>query len=218
MSSPTSAMRGPATRRAERAALRARLARPVAALLALAIVVLAGLFVYQMNMVTGPGEPTTDTAKAITPPDEITVRQSTVTGFDKDKQPYSVTAQSAVQDRDKPNLIKLRTVSGETHRSNGDVITIAAREGIYDSDTRIFDLAGDVQIGMPGRFMAQMEKAAVTVADKVLKSGVPVTVTMNRSTITSNGLEISNDGKRIMFFNGVKARFLPSGSKGDTAP
>jgi hypothetical protein len=63
-----------------------------------------------------------------------------------------------------------------------------------------------------------MEKAAVTVADKVLKSSVPVTVTMDRSTIKSNGLEISNDGKRIMFFNGVKARFLPAGSKGDTAP
>ncbi|CAN5247488.1 hypothetical protein BH10PSE7_BH10PSE7_27890 [soil metagenome] len=218
MSSPTSAIKGPGIRLAERAALRARLSRPLAGILALLVIVLTGVFIYQVSSVRGPGEPVIDPKKAVPPTEEVTVRDSTVTGFDKNQLPYSVSAVSGVQDRDKPNLIKLQTVSGETRRANGEVVTIAARTGVYNSDSRVFDLEGDVVIGMPGRFTARMDRAAITVADKVLKTQVPVTVSTGQGTINSNALEIGNDGKRILFFNGVKVRFRQSGSKGDNSP
>lgn len=218
MSSRTDAVAPGGSRRARRAALRARLSRPFAFVFALLILILAGIFVYQAGMFVGPGEPIEDASKTVAPPDEITVKDSTVTGFDREKQPYAMTAKSAVQDRDKPNLIKLETIQGETRRANGDLITIAARNGLYNSDTRVFDLDGDVMIDMQGRFTARMDKAQVVVADKMLKSHVPVAVSMGDSTIDSNALEISNDGKRILFFNGVKAKFKPSGSKGDNPP
>jgi hypothetical protein len=53
---------------------------------------------------------------------------------------------------------------------------------------------------------------------KNLVSDVPVVVEMGSGTITANGLQISNDGKNILFLNGVKARFTEDSKKGDNAP
>jgi hypothetical protein len=46
-------------------------------------------------------------------------------------------------------------------------------------------------------------------------ANVPVLVEMDSGTITANGLKISNDGKNILFLNGVKARFTETVKKGD---
>ncbi len=52
-----------------------------------------------------------------------------------------------------------------------------------------------------------MDKAHVVVEEKKLTSDAPVAVTLADGTIEANGLEITNDGKTILFLNGVKARF-----------
>jgi hypothetical protein len=60
-----------------------------------------------------------------------------------------------------------------------------------------------------------MEKAHIEMEKKNLVANVPVLVEMGSGTITANGLKISNDGKNILFLNGVKARFTEAAKKGD---
>ena len=59
-----------------------------------------------------------------------------------------------------------------------------------------------------------MSKAQVNIAEHRLYSDVPVEVVYDRGVIRSNGMEIIDDGARILFFNGVKATFGGESSKG----
>jgi lipopolysaccharide export system protein LptC len=146
------------------------------------------------------------------------VKSSTITGLDSEKQPYSISASTAVQDKDKPNFINLDQVSGATSRTDGEKITFQSQKGLYNSDGKTLDLDRDVVIASAGRFTARMDKAHVVVEEKRLTSAVPVVVELNNGTINANGVEISNDGNNIVFLNGVKAHFEKSQSKGDSTP
>ena len=46
----------------------------------------------------------------------------------------------------------------------------------------------------------------------------PVSVTFTTGTVNANAMQITDDGARILFLNGVKARFTAPEGKGDTNP
>ena len=89
---------------------------------------------------------------------------------------------------------------------------------VYDTKAKEMDLRGSVQISEGIRFVARMEQAHVTVEKKALTSNVPVEVEFAGGMVHANGLEITDDGARILFLNGVKARFGAEAAKGDQAP
>ena len=140
---------------------------------------------------------------------EVVVTDSRVTGFDRERQPYSVTAESAVQDSAQPNRVHLKGVAGELNRASGDTLGLAARTALFDSKTEVLQLEGDVTLVSAGRFVAEMTKADVTLTDKRLRSQGPVSVTFDRGRITAGGLEISEDGNRVVFFDRAKVTFGP---------
>lgn len=176
------------------------------------------LFFYQAGLfhTLAPSDSPPDTD--LPDPDRITARESTVNGLDKNSQPYEVTAVRGWQDETVTTLVHMEEVAGKFHRATGAAFTLTARSGSYDTKLKELDLAGAVTIIEPDRFTAIMEQAHVVVEDKRLTSGVPVDVTLPTGTIHANGLEISDDGTRILFLNGVKARFSSAAAKGDTQP
>jgi len=202
---------------AARASRRAQLAPYVSAGFALAVVVVFLAFAYQAGFFSlfrlpQPKGPMSQ------PAEQITVTRSTITGFDKQQQPYSVTAQSAMQDKDVPNHIHLNALSGNIRRNNGDTIDVRANNGLYDTDGKTLDLSGAVEIVSKGKFIARMDKAHVIVKEKRLVADTPVTVEMPNGIIEAKALQITNEGNNILFFNGVHARFKSSGAKGETSP
>ena len=140
---------------------------------------------------------------------EVVVTDSRLTGFDSERQPYSVTAESAVQDTSEPNRVHLKGVAGELNRASGDTLGLAARTALFDSKTDVLQLEGDVRLVSAGRFVAEMAKADVTLTDKRLRSQGPVSVTFDRGRITAGGLEITEDGNRVVFFDRAKVTFGP---------
>lgn len=161
---------------------------------------------------TAPSPPASETAAPAT--NKVVVTHSTLTGFDRDRQPYNVTAASAVQDSDAPNRVHLETVAGELHRRSGDILKLAARTALFDSKTDILRLDGDVTLVAAGRFVAEMAQANVTLTDRRLRTTSPVNVTFDRGKVTAGGLEITDGGNRVVFFNRAKVTFGPQ-AKGD---
>lgn len=151
-------------------------------------------------------------------PEQITASHSTVNGLDRERQPYTINAETAIQDKDAPAKVHLEGVTGSFRRTSGEVLELAAKTALYDTDARLLDLAGDVTIVSKGRFSAAMSRARVVTEEKRLTTAVPVEVRFGSGTILSNGLEITDDGKRILFLNGVKARFSKSAKQGDGNP
>ena len=151
-------------------------------------------------------------------PDEISAAQSTVSGLDRENQPYDLTARRGWQDKDKPNIVHLEDIAATFRKADGRAYALAALTGVYDTKSKEMDLAGNVTVSEGTRFSARMEQAHVVVEKKALTSQVPVVVSFASGTVHANGLEISDDGARILFLNGVKARFGAATAKGDQAP
>lgn len=205
-------------RSASRAVVKARVAPMLswaAALAGLAFVAVfmiqAGLFAYLVpaEKITPPG---------VDNPDQITSYDSTISGVDKDNQPYELKAKRGWQDKARAELIHLEDVAANFRKSTGKAFNVKSRAARYDSKIKEVDLEGSVVISEVNRFTATMEKAHVAVRDKKLTSDVPVEMTFAGGTIRANGLQITNDGANILFLNGVKARFEDAPAKGDTSP
>ncbi|MCA3574069.1 MAG: LPS export ABC transporter periplasmic protein LptC [Aestuariivirga sp.] len=209
MSSPTDT-----ARKAVRRAALARGLSWLAAALGLGFVV---MFLVQAGLFSAlvPQEPAP--APEVRP-DQISAVQSTVSGIDREQQPYEVTAKRGWQDDKNPSLVHLEEPEGRFRRAAGTEYTIRADTGLYDTGTRKLDLAGNVILERKDRFAARMERANVVVEEKRLVSEGPVAVTFGSGTVDANGMQITDDGGRILFLNGVKARFDAPQAKGDATP
>jgi lipopolysaccharide export system protein LptC len=181
--------------------------------------VAVGLFLYQAGLFHAlepdnrPPPPRAET------PEQISASGSSIGGFDRERQPYQISAKRALQDKDVSNHVHLDEVVGSFMKSTGDVFDVAAARGLYDTKSETLDLDGSVRITSKNRFTAIMEMAHVSVRDKKLTSNVPVNVQLKGgSTIEAGGVEISDYGNRIVFLNRVKANFKRSAPKGDGPP
>ena len=210
MSSPTSQ-----ARKAVRAATLSRLLSWLAAAIGIGFVVTflhqAGLFRALMPQQAAPPAPVVE-------PDRITAGSSTVTGIDAEKQPYQVTAKRGWQDGKTPNLVHLEDPVGNFQRAGGAKYSITGTTGLYDTEAKTLDLDGNVVLQQQDRFTARMDKAHIVVKDKTLTSDTAVTASFASGTVDANGMQITDDGNRILFLNGVKARFTALEGKGDNNP
>jgi lipopolysaccharide export system protein LptC len=145
---------------------------------------------------------------------EVTVSQSRFTGFDKQQQPFTVSARNAVQHEDDKNKVRLVEVEAQLKRKTGEKVAIKSEKALYDAKSRTIDLDGNVIIVSADGFVAKMDQARVNIDEHRLRSDVPVEVVSPSGVIRSNGIEIIDDGARILFFNRVKATFGGGDRKG----
>lgn len=150
--------------------------------------------------------------------DQTSATASTVSGLDTERQPYEVTARRGWQDDATPTLVHLEAPQGVFRRPAGAQYMISAETGLYDTETKKLDLTGNVLLEQQDRFKARMDRANVVVEEKRLTSDGPVAVDFGTGTVNANGLQITDDGRRILFLNGVKARFDAPQAKGDVNP
>lgn len=150
-----------------------------------------------------------------TPSDkEVTVSQSRFTGFDKEQQPFTVMARNASQDENDENRVQLEEVEAQLKRKSGTNVAIRSRNAQYDAKSKTIELEGNVTVISEDGFVAKMEKANVNIGEHRLRSDVPVEVVSPSGVIRSNGMEIMDDGARILFFNRVRATFGGEARKG----
>jgi hypothetical protein len=208
--------------RTESAALRAvriaslsRLASWAAALLGIAFFV---LFLVQAGLLAALLPQDAGIAYVPPHPEQISAGSSSLRGIDRENQPYAVTAARGWQDGSIATMVHLETIAGSFRKTTGQSYVLEAAAGTYDTTARTLALEGGVTISEPGRFRATMLRADVALEAKELKSDVAVEVKFAAGGISANGLRISDDGRRILFLNGVRARFGGAPGKGDTAP
>ena len=127
-----------------------------------------------------------------------------------------MTAKRGRQDAVKPNIVHLEDIEAVFRKPGGKVYNVTSASGVYDDKAKDVDLEGQVVISEATTFTARMEKAYVQIETKAMTSDVPVTVDMvGGGTIAANGMQITDDGTKILFLNGVKARFGAETGKGD---
>jgi lipopolysaccharide export system protein LptC len=200
--------------RAEAASRRARLAPMLSLVAAGAGAALLLLFIGQAGMFTVFSPSQMPSPATVEKPEQVNTDNSRLAGFDRERQPYELTAKKGYQDKDTPNLVHMEDVVGAFRKQSGKSYQILSDNGLYDTELKQMDLSGRVKIIEPGRMTATMDKARVGVEEKSLVTDAPVEVVMSTAKINANGMKITDDGRTILFVNGVKARFGDDG-KGD---
>ena len=196
------------------AARRARLA-PVLSKISIAIALgIVGVFLYQSGLVEALMPRNKPAPLTVEKPEQITGQSSRLAGFDKENQPYELTAKKGFQDKDKPNLVHMEGIAGSFKKKSGRAFLLSSNTGLYDSKLKEMDMEGHVIIEQPGKFTAVMEKARVSIEQKDLASDMPVTVEFESGRLTAGGIRISQNGRNVLFIKGVKARFEPKENKG----
>jgi lipopolysaccharide export system protein LptC len=134
---------------------------------------------------------------------KIMMRQPYVSGFTKDKQPYTVTAKAATQDQENPHTIELQDILATVALHEQGKIELTAREGIYEGKAERLRLQKNVVVSS-AEFVATLSEAVVNVRSGDVVSEQPVNVRMMQGTISANRLEIAGSGELVKFDGGVR--------------
>lgn len=139
-----------------------------------------------------------------------TVGDLKFTGFDKKNQAYSITANSAEQDEEQPNIIYLDQVRAEMKlKRSGDVVFVTADRGTYDTEAETVRLDTNVRLKSTSGYTAELTSADIGLKEGRVKSDDPVKVSTARGTIWANALDMWDKGKRVLFKNRVRVLFQP---------
>ena len=168
---------------------------------------LLGLFVWQAGVLAPPAPQEVAVTAPVEKPDQITAENASISGRDKNNLPYEIKAASGEQDKAVEHIVHMQTVSSLFERPSGDKIKISSVEGQYDRKSKELVLTGDVVINDGTRYSARMDKASINTDDQSLTSQSPVKVDMQGSLIEADSLTVRENGTRILFKGGVKARF-----------
>ena len=147
------------------------------------------------------------TPKQASEQERFAVQGSEVAGFDDDQQPYNIAAAEARQDKQQPNLVHMRQVTGLLKRSDGRAMDVTAKTGLFNSRDKSLRLSGDVIIWLADTSTANMDTADVDVKQKTLASQSDVVVVMDGGVIRSTGIDVTNNGEHVTFKSRVRAVF-----------
>ena len=149
--------------------------------------------------------------------DTVNVGDLKFTGFDKKNQAYSITADSAEQDDDQPNIIYLDQVRAEMKlKGSGDVIFVTSDRGTYDTEAETVRLEDNIKMRSTSGYTAELHTADIELKHGRVRSEDPVVVSTSRGTIWSNGLDLQDRGKRILFKNRIRVLFQMKNQKADS--
>lgn len=135
---------------------------------------------------------------------KITMDAPRLTGFRDGTQPYEVTAASASQDVRNPSIVELNDISGHVQLDGGGKANINAATGLYDSQSEHLKLTGDVRVRTDNGYDAKLSSASVDFKGGRVVSEEPVVVTISQGTISADRLDISDNGKHIVFEGRVR--------------
>jgi lipopolysaccharide export system protein LptC len=122
---------------------------------------------------------------------------------DEKGQPYEVTAEIATQVTEKEPT-SLKNPEGSLTLEEGQILTVKAKNGLYDAQGKFLNLDGDVILTTTDGYRVKTEKANVTLSSKTIQGGDPVEGSGPKGTLKgADGFEIRHqEGGDIITLKG----------------
>ena len=120
---------------------------------------------------------------------------------DKDLQPFTITADKAVQDQNNPELVLLSDPTADMSLKDGTWVAVKSEEGIYEQNTEKLLLKGDVKLFHDSGYQLETEELRVNMKVQEAFSDQDVTAQGPEGTINAIGLE-ANGNDNTLFFKG----------------
>jgi lipopolysaccharide export system protein LptC len=148
---------------------------------------------------------------------KVTMEKPHVAGYRQDGRPYEMRAEAMTQDLRKPTAFSLTKIEGVIGMADKSSATVTAKTGSYDNAANSMDLQGDVHVRNDSGYEAFLSTAHVDFKSSAVRSNDPVKVFMNTTTITADSMQVSDNGKTVVFGGHVKTLMIPEKDATETA-
>ena len=133
---------------------------------------------------------------------KITMEQPRLKGFTRDARAYELSADSAVQDVTKPDVVELRRVRATVQMQDKSTTKLTADAGVYNSKVETLKLDRNI-VFTSSNYQGRLSEAQIDIRKGNVVSEHPVEVTMLQGVLNANRMEIVNSGDLMRFDGGV---------------
>jgi lipopolysaccharide export system protein LptC len=134
-----------------------------------------------------------------------------ISGFEGTRRAYEVKAESALQSLDDPKVVTFKTISGRFGLEDAGTATVNAASGTYDGNKNTLVLKEGIELSTTDGTTGRLTDAAIDLGTGSLTSSAPLQLSTPQGTIKANAVNVMENGKRIIFSNGVSVTYLPPG-------
>lgn len=131
---------------------------------------------------------------------------------DAKNQPFSVTADRAVQGRNNPDIVQLENPVASLSMNDGEKIEGDAASGLYEQKSRKLNLEGNVHLRHSNGYVLKTEELRVDIEAQRAYSGRDVRVEGPAGTIDAKGLEGDVGGGALIFTGPAKVILYSDGN------
>jgi lipopolysaccharide export system protein LptC len=187
---------------------------------AVTVIVMAGAF-----LVTGMAKNGAEFGSLAIEDGKLVMNNPELNGLDSNKRPFHVSAKKAVQDAESPSVVALEEIQAKIAVNDKSFAAVTAGGGLYDAEAKKLSLDRDVAVDTDDGTTIRMEDAAIDIDKGDLVTDRPVTVDTGRTKVSSDSMQVLENGKKIIFERNVRMTIQPEeaataadGKQGDSAP
>jgi lipopolysaccharide export system protein LptC len=140
---------------------------------------------------------------------KITMEAPRIAGITRDKRSYELTAETAVQDIAKPDVVELQNLRAKMEMQESDVVVITAKSGTYNTKGDNVILREHIVVTSGQGYNAKLREAVVDMKKGHVVSSQPVEIKMPAGLLTANGMEVTDSGEVVRFTGGVVLNIVP---------
>jgi lipopolysaccharide export system protein LptC len=134
---------------------------------------------------------------------KITMELPKIAGFTRDSRSYEMTAETAIQDMAKPDMVDLKNLRATVELPGANLVEITAGSGIYNTKSEQLLMRDKVTFATAHGYRGKMAEATVNVKQGHIVSEQPVELVLPDGLLKANRLEIVDSGDLIRFDGGV---------------
>ncbi len=131
---------------------------------------------------------------------------------DEKNQPFTVTADRAVQGRENPDIVELEKPVAELQQTDGSKIAGEAASGLYEQKSQKLNLEGDVHLKHSNGFTLTTQELRIDMAAQKAYSGRDVRVEGPEGSIDATGLEGDTTTGSMIFTGPAKVTLQGGGN------
>lgn len=131
-------------------------------------------------------------------------------GRNSNDQPYSVTADSALQSPDDLNRLELRNMAGELPLGSDNRVSFRTDAGFYDAENQYLDFLSPLDLETTAGETAHVLDGRIDLLAGSFTSDKPVRLTTKTTTLTADSVRIDSQARTAVFKGTVRMRLVPN--------
>ncbi|MBN8520636.1 MAG: LPS export ABC transporter periplasmic protein LptC [Alphaproteobacteria bacterium] len=118
---------------------------------------------------------------------------------DKDKRPFTITAEKATQNQDNPELVMMESPEADLQLSDGGWVAARAKTALFEEKNEKLFLSGDVNLFHDSGYTLKSPELRINMKTGEAFSDRDVRVTGPKGTLNASGMEAFQRDEKIIF-------------------